>query len=300
MVTLTPDGAKSVIRALLTDGMNHRSAVFEDINRQFLKYAIDYFVEVARAKLNSEDVSEPDWYLATLNDGLATKEDLAIRTGMPIKTIENIRGSTRREVVLEEGLSNHRQLLRTMEELLALNQPDLILTIKVGGVGIDLNVTESLVVINSLAVKRQQLSSGMWSAVGNAVERPLMVTLCELFEVEERFYRGGRSLDGRHQVDFMLQRSGVEYRCEVKLNGRGNPESVTAAIARNPRIVVADHVSSQNRKTLDANQVAWVALSDPKGYLRFGQALESFGFECATPQDLSRLDDILDEILPLP
>ena len=55
---------------------------------------------------------------------------------------------------------------------------DINLTLKFNGVSVDLNVSESLIVINTLAVKRAALRGGLWSTVGKRVEKPLMQTLC--------------------------------------------------------------------------------------------------------------------------
>ncbi len=300
MVTLTSDGIKSVIRALLTDGLNHRSAVFEDINRHFLQYAIEFFADIARAKLKGEEINEPDWYLAALSNRSIAKDDIATRAGLPMKMIENVRESTRREVVLEEGLSNYQHLRSTMEELLALSAPDIILTVKVGGVGIDLNVTESLIVINALAVKRDQIRGGMWSAVGNAVERPLMRTLCELHHVSPRHWRDAEPNEFPHQIDFVLMHEGHQHLVEVKLSGKGNPESAKAAHAHSASLLVGDRVSAQAKQSMERNRVEWVELAAPSGYMRFARALKAFHIPHEPCLDLTRLDDILDRIVPLP
>jgi len=64
----------------------------------------------------------------------------------------------------------------------------LILTIKFKGVSVDLNINESLIVINSLAVKRAALRGGLWSTAGKRVEKPLMQTLCKLYDVPNENY----------------------------------------------------------------------------------------------------------------
>ena len=56
------------------------------------------------------------------------------------------------------------------------------------GVSVDLNVSESLIVINTLAVKRAALRGGLWSTVGKSVEKYLMLTLCKLYQVPETNY----------------------------------------------------------------------------------------------------------------
>jgi len=48
---------------------------------------------------------------------------------------------------------------------------DLTLTIKLRGVSVELNINESLIVINTLAVKRSALRGGLWSTAGKKVEK---------------------------------------------------------------------------------------------------------------------------------
>ena len=68
------------------------------------------------------------------------------------------------------------------------NEIDLTLTIKMKGVSVDLNVSESLIVINTLAVKRAALRGGLWSTAGKSAEKYLMLTLCKLYQVPEINY----------------------------------------------------------------------------------------------------------------
>ncbi len=60
---------------------------------------------------------------------------------------------------------------------------DLTLTIKFRSVSVDLNINESFIVINTLAVKRAALRGGLWSTAGKKVEKYLMSSLCHLFNV---------------------------------------------------------------------------------------------------------------------
>ncbi|MDR0971072.1 MAG: CfrBI family restriction endonuclease, partial [Bacteroidales bacterium] len=159
------------------------------------------------------------------------------------------------------------------------NEIDFTLTIKFKGVSIDLNVSESLIVINTLAVKRAALRGGVWSTAGKSVEKYLMLTLCKLYKVDQKYYDASifkKDKDKKvdREVDFYLINQGQKYLCEVKLMGKGNPESADAIIARNTNIFVADTLSKQNKNQCDALGISWVALRDKEGYKRFKLALE--------------------------
>ncbi|MBQ3458196.1 MAG: CfrBI family restriction endonuclease, partial [Synergistaceae bacterium] len=53
---------------------------------------------------------------------------------------------------------------------------------------------------------------------------------------------------------------GKIYRVEVKLMGRGNPESADATIARDSDIFIADTLSEQNRAQLTSRGIAYLML----------------------------------------
>lgn len=296
-ISLTTEGKREIIRSLLMEGRNHRVAVFEEINRQFLQYAVDFFARVARAKLMGEELRTDDWYESELIVKASNSNETAIHAGVPMKTIENVHGSTRREVVVDAGIANYRSLRQTMEELLAVRQPEVILTIKLGGVGVDLSVSESLIVINSLAVKRDQIRGGMWSAVGNGAEKPLMQTLCSLFRVPDCYARSADHKEFRTQIDYVLQTGSDIFPVEVKLSGKGNPETAKAAIAHKVSLFVADMIGETSRAVLEDAGVQWVELGTPLGYLRFGNALQKFDIPHTAPTSLDHLDDVLDQVL---
>jgi len=111
-----------------------------------------------------------------------------------------------------------------------------------------------------------------------------MVTLCKLFRVEDKFYRTkiknqivGDEIGFKREVDFYLFNPEYEeeYKCEVKLMGRGNPESADAVIARGSKVFVADKLSDTNKRQLDSLNVEWVELRKDEGFRRFSLVLSN-------------------------
>ena len=90
------------------------------------------------------------------------------------------------------------------------------------------------------------------------------------------------------EVDFYLIQGGSSYKCEVKLMGKGNPESADAVIARESQIFVADKLSDLNKRQLDDRGVHWVELRDANGFRKFGRVLEklSIPFTDMVPANL--------------
>jgi hypothetical protein len=267
---LTDIVVRNIITRLL-HGEDYRGEILALINAEFLQYAVEFFGKVAQAKLKNDQV-DGDWYKREFlpASGL-TKSDIIINAGLNEKTIANTYGSASREVVLKVAPAHYDELYQAISELAEKNNDiDLTLTIKFRGVSVDLNITESLMVINTLAVKRAQLRGGAWSTAGKSVEIPLMQTLCALFKVSSDYYKAkGLTTQGR-EVDFYLINSqGVKYLCEVKLMGKGNPESADAVIARDSHVFVADTLSDLNKIQLTQRGIKWVELKTADGYKKF-------------------------------
>jgi hypothetical protein len=260
----------------LLNNQDHRALILALINAQFLEYTIAFFAKIAQAKLRDETITE-DWYKREfiLNEELATN-DIIINAGLNKKTVENIYKTANRQLVLDVAPRHYDELLGVIQTLTAQDSPiDLTLTIKLRGVSVDLNINESLIVINTLAVKRAQLRGGAWSTLGKQLEKPLMLTLCHLFQVPSEHYQVlGKTADGR-EVDFYLVQGENRYPCEIKLMGKGNPESADAIFARQSAVFIVDVFSDMTKQQAEAQHIHWVELSAPQGYLRFYQVLNA-------------------------
>lgn len=279
-MTLTESVAKNIIQKLIK-GQDYRIEIVTLINAVFLQYAIDFFKKVIDAKLKSKDITA-DWYKQEfLNPNLPAKE-IAIHSGLNKKTIHNMFNSSTKEIVIDASTENYDTLYEAIKNLVETEQElELTLTIKFKGVSVDLNVSESLIVINTLAVKRAELRGGYWSTAGKRVEKPLMLTLCKLFGVSDKNYaskfrgKSKKKPDFEREIDFyLIGNDNNNYKCEVKLMGRGNPESADAVIARGSKVFVADKLSDTNKRQLDSLGVEWVELRSENGFKRFADVLK--------------------------
>lgn len=298
-MTLTDQVIKNIVSRVIKS-QDYRIEVVNLINAEFLQFAIDFFKKVVEAKLNSTDITI-EWYKqAFMNDALSS-DDIAINSGLNKKTISNMYRSATRQIVIEASNEHFDSLYNSIQALVENeNEIDLTLTIKLRGVSVDLNVSESLIVINTLAVKRAALRGGLWSTAGKRAEKYLMLTLCKLYEFDPQYYNAehfvrNRELDVDREIDFYLKNDGNEYKCEVKLMGQGNPESADAIIARGSHVFVADTLSQQNKNQCDNLNVSWVACRDNEGYKRFEQVLNRFNIP--HNEYNGNLDDDLPRIL---
>ncbi|MDR2511249.1 MAG: CfrBI family restriction endonuclease [Bacteroidales bacterium] len=279
-MTLTNEVAKNIITKLIK-GQDYRMEVVSIINADFLQFAIDFFKKIVEAKLRSKNIST-DWYKSAFLDRNLSPNEIAINSGLNKKTIGNMYNSTRKEIVIDAAEEHYDILYRNIEQLICSDSElELNLTIKFKNVSVDLNINESLIVINALAVKRAALRGGAWSTAGKQVEKILMLTLCKLFSVSDKNYESkfvrNRSKKVDREIDFYLINGKTKYRCEVKLMGQGNPESADAIFARESDVFVADKLSAQNKNQADKLGVNWVELHAESGFLRFCEILQKLG-----------------------
>lgn len=296
-MTLTNEVTQRIIYKLL-NGSDYRIEVVNLINAEFLQFAIDFFKKVAIAKYDDKEITN-DWYKNNfLNQNLPASE-IAINSGLNKKTIHNMYNSSTKDIVIDASTKHYDILYQSIKDLIEEeHELDLSLTIKFKSVSVDLNVSESLIVINTLAVKRAELRGGLWSAAGKTVEQPLMNTMCALYKVSDnnlskRFKRNPKKNVDR-EIDFYLVNNGKEYKCEVKLMGRGNPESADAVIARESDVFVADKLSIQNKNQLDNLNINWVELRSEEGYKRFNIVLNNLNIPHTEYN--GKLEDDLKEI----
>ena len=297
-MTLSDQVLKNIITRLL-NGEDYRIEVLNLLNAQFLDYVIDFFKKVVDAKFENEKITL-DWYKKVFLSPDLRPEDVAIHAGLNKKTISNMHNSARREIVLDAAI-NHYDTLRKLVDTLAEHDDefDVTLSIKFRDVSVKLSINECLIVINSLAVKRSALRGGLWSTAGKRVEKPLMRALCELYSVPDEHYRQPDKKAYREVDFYLVGQNGEEYKCEVKLMGKGNPESADMVIARGSHIFVADKLSDLNKDQLDGLGVHWVELRQNEGYKRFQLVLEQLNIPHTVPkEDLSTaLPRILDKVL---
>lgn len=279
-MTITEQVIKNIIKKLLK-GEDYRIEVITLINAEFLQFAIDFFKQVVNAKLKNKNITI-DWYKKEFLNPTLPIRDIAINSGLNKKTIHNMFNSSTKEIVIDASNEHYDALYEAIKNLVDIEHDlELTLTVKFKGVSVDLNVSESLIIINTLAVKRAELRGGLWSTAGKRVEKPLMLTLCRLYGVLHNDYalkikdKVIEEDDFEREIDFYLIEGNNQYKCEVKLMGRGNPESADVVIARGSKVFVADKLSDTNKKQLNSLKVEWVELRSRGGFKKFKKILNS-------------------------
>lgn len=282
---------QSVVAKLL-QGDDYREEVINAINLEFLDFALDFFKAILEAKMQDYALNL-EWYKTHFINNVKLKPDeAAIYAGMNKKTISNIYGSATKEVVLNVANANI-DYLESLLTSLGDSSDNIGITLKITykNIAVELNLSESLLVINALATKKIALRGGAWSSIGKRVEKPLMLSLCEKCGVKQEFinaevFSKNKALDFDREVDFKLYNvdKSKEYRVEVKLMGKGNPESADAVIARDSHIFIADTLSEQNKKQLKALGIEFLELkNNERILLDFIDILERLQIPCKKP-----------------
>lgn len=254
----------------LLKGDDYREEIVNAISATFLDFAVEFFKNIVDAKISGNEINM-EWYKEYfINSEKFPPEERAIYAGVNKKTITNIYGKAPKKVVIDVAKSNFEYLSEMIGQLEddVANELDVKLSITYRKVTVDLNLTESLIVINVLATKKIQLRGGAWSSIGKTVEKPLIDKLCELAGVPSEYidnktFKKDPTKSFDREVDYkLLSKEKKDYRIEVKLMGRGNPESADVIIARESNIFVADTLSEQNCSQLSELGVEYVIMKD--------------------------------------
>ncbi len=266
-ITLAKDVVAEIIRCAL-NGRDYRDIV--DVVST--NAVLNFFQEVGYAKLRENRITL-DWYQNQLSNIDAND------------TGKHESSNTQLDIYRSSELDNEPlELIRSFEE----EDTGFDISLKFGDVSIRLDLNESLVVINGLMAQR----IGVWNAASKQVKCPLMETLCRLFEVESRFYdRALADDDSLREVDYyLLPPHRDRAKCEVKLMGRGNPESADVIHARDTDVFIASTLSDTNRRQLNDAGVFWTELQVSKGFLRFQKTLYELGIPHAARDSFSDAD----------
>ena len=254
----------------LVNGQDYREEVVNAISVLFFDFSIDFFKKIVEAKMHSKAI-DIAWYKEHfLNEENYAPEEIAIFAGMNKKTVTNVYGTAKKEVMINVSNSNFDYLSSLISELEEDSVDGLAISIKISynKVTVELSLQESLLVINALATKKLQIRGGAWSSIGKKTEKLLIDKLCDLVGVpkenrDNSTFVKDKDKDYDREVDYkLIDVNKKTYRIEVKLMGKGNSESADAVIARDTDIFVADTLSEQNRKQLEALKIKYVGLKD--------------------------------------
>lgn len=281
---------------------DYRTEQNEYIEAKFLDSVITFFKDIVEAKLNNKNI-DIDWYKEEflnkkpLDINVEEKKMLALMSGLNMKTINNIKGTTKREVVVDFANEHYDILRDTIGALIETNEITLELKLTYNDVSVNLDSEETLLVINVLTIIRSHLRGGAWSSLGKRIETPLMLSYVKLLNIAEKNYIIENKPDTERETDFFFVDDEKNLKAvEIKLMGEGNPESADGAIARDVDIFFAYELSDSNKKNLTDNQgIHYVEFSGGNTVKKLESILDNYNINYTSFE--GDLESNLDEIL---
>lgn len=282
-----------LLRSLITNEASHDSTLGWH-KAEFGKFCIEYFKEVAWTKFSGIELTETI-DSCDLGD-IETDYDRIIFGADEPPAIAVL---PKDQVIAKVAIAYPDELPVKVPLLVKETTPNIKYkpVLKRNGVNIELTLEETLIVVNTLAAKYAEIRGGAWSGLGKRLELPLMLTLAKLYQVPSSHFAGKGLTGENREVDFhFLNRSGDQFFCEVKLMGKGNPESADSTIARRSNIFIAQTLSDKNKSQLTNRGHHWVELGATDGYKRIFTVFTYLDIPCVEFD--GDLDATLDEIIP--
>lgn len=283
-------------------GEDYRIAQHEAIEDEFLDEALSFFKSVVEAKFNDQEIDR-DWYQENFLNNNGDKKEIALYSGLNMKTVGNIKGSQAKDVVLDFANEHYEVLKNTIDALVEKSEFNVSLELSFKKVTVKLNSQESLIVINALTVLRSKIRGGAWSKLGKGIEIPLMMIFVKLLDVEPDNYFVGTEDDAPvrdRETDFFFVADDGDtvLPVEIKLMGRGNPESADGAIARDTEIFFAYKLSDSNKKNLEQRDIDFIELTHGNGLRKLSKVLDKYGIEHTRFKGGEEdIDEEIDEII---
>ena len=263
MQYFTNEIVKNTVNKLIK-GQDYREEVVNSITTTFFDFCLEFFKKVLDAKIKSQQLNF-DWYKENFISEDLPKEEFVINAGLNRKTIKNIYGTEEKKIAIDVSRTNYEYIKQLVDDI-GTGEINIKISLTYNNIHVDLDLQESLIVINALATKKVAIRGGAWSSIGKKVEKPLIDKLCEISKVPAKYidnknFKKDKTKDVDREIDYKLfSRSGKMYRIEVKLMGRGNPESADVVIARDTAILVADTLSQKNKNQCKQLNVEYVEL----------------------------------------
>lgn len=263
MQYFTNEIVKNTVNKLIK-GQDYREEVVNSITTTFFDFCLEFFKKVLDAKIKSQQLNL-DWYKENFISEDLPKEEFVINAGLNRKTIKNIYGTEEKKIAIDVSRTNYEYIKQLVDDI-GSGEINIKISLTYNNIHVDLNLQESLIVINALATKKVAIRGGAWSSIGKKVEKPLIDKLCEISKVPANYidnstFKKDKTKDVDREIDYKLfSRSKQMYKIEVKLMGRGNPESADVVIARDTAILIADTLSQQNKNQCKQLNVEYVEL----------------------------------------
>ena len=118
---LTNEVNKEIIRKLL-HAEDYRIEIVSLIDAEFLTFAVEFFKSVHSNKMIFKNTKTLDWYVKSMLNSDLSKEEIAINSGLNMKTISNMFNSGTKETVISASIPHFNSLIELINTYLGNSQ----------------------------------------------------------------------------------------------------------------------------------------------------------------------------------
>ncbi len=255
-------------------GEDYRKYVMATINERFINEVAGILAIAAEHKKKYGD----EWLNKLITKffetpGKDAKRRLTWVVGLNEKTVHNIAGTTRKEVIVELGKVNIEGIKLLVQDMLSQGGPNLELVVRYKGYDIIFSNEETFLLFNTIATTRLTIQGGAWSKIGKQVEKVLLYVLFNLLKVpskncildQEMINEKAKELGTPRDIDGIIVNTSNKYlTVELKLLGIGNPEIIDEALARSPNLFITDQSTPMMKKEVKKRGIAIIVLREDK------------------------------------
>ena len=292
---LEKNHVKNIIKKIFK-GESHRPYLLSLKTQEKLKTFVDLIEKIDKKKnKNTSDLFSSGY----LDD--ATIDEKCWHLGIAKKTIGDTYGSQSKDAI-QLGIEELEPLIDDLFKEVSTS---------LGSVEISFNNNHENInrykilpkdfykILLAVSTRSAALSGGFNSTFGKSIEKPLMITLCKIFQLgRENYYAHDLKDEGgfSRETDFyIIDDLKNKHKVEMKMMGKGNPEGADSIYARGTKVFVGDTLSETNKKQCDSVGVLWLELRK-NGWTKFSEILDHLNISNKFNNDYEReLDKIIDE-----
>ena len=163
-------------------------------------------------------------------------------------------------------------------------------------VGIDIQRPEGELAVGLLGEILSQTVCVMTRQLCNILSTPLIMTVAKLHNIPSSHYFTGKYIAGLDRAAGFVDRSGIEYICDISLSGDRLSAPADRSLRDVSNIVVVTSPSELMRQQLHLLRKHWIDLGAQDGYKRIHTVFNYLDIPCA--DFTGDLDTALDRIIP--
>jgi len=272
---LTKEKKKHIIK-LIFEGNSHRPYLVSEKSSIYLEFFSKFIEEINDVENTSNNRSFENIYLRD-----KSVEEKLWHNGLNKKTIGDTYGSQSQKI-MQKAIEEIGPIIRGLITDMPTSLREVSFKFKSKDSKneevYNLSSTDFFRLLLAVSTRHAALKGGFASTFGKQIEKSLLLTLCRVYQLDEKNYHAWDmpdEADFNRETDFyIVDNRGRKHKIEMKMMGRGNPEGADSLYARGTKIFIADTLSETNKKQCDKNNVFWIELKD-LGWKKFEEVMKA-------------------------